>query len=99
MTREKKKKNGITQLVSSVLSKNDRGPVLSAIVVIDDPQGDGYTGGAVAAPIFAELAGYSVRQLHLAPFGDGTVVEQRIRSEPAVAQLTIESQATPESVQ
>ncbi len=79
--------------------ENDRGPVLSAIVVIDDPQGDSYTGGAVAAPIFAELAGYSVRQLHLAPFGDGTVVEQRIRSEPAVAQLTIESQATPESVQ
>ncbi len=79
--------------------ENDRGPVLSAIVVIDDPQGDSYTGGAVAAPIFAELAGYSVRQLHLAPFGDGTVVEQRIRSEPAVAQLTIESQATQESVQ
>ena len=79
--------------------ENDRGPVLSAIVVIDDPQGDSYTGGAVAAPIFAELAGYSVRQLHLAPFGDGTVVEQRIRSEPAVAQLTIEPQATPESVQ
>ena len=80
--------------------ENDQGPVLSAIVVIDDPQGDSYAGGSVAAPLFAELAGYSVRQLHLAPIGDGSVVEQRIRSDPAVAQLAIEPETeTPGSVQ
>ncbi|MCY3849494.1 MAG: penicillin-binding protein 2 [Acidimicrobiaceae bacterium] len=79
--------------------ENDQGPVLSAIVVIDDPQGENYTGGAVAAPIFAELAGYSVRQLHLAPFGEQTAVAQRIRSEPAVAPLAIEPHQGRESVQ
>ena len=65
--------------------ENDRGPVLSAVVVIDDPQGESYGGGSVAAPIFADLAGYSVRQLHLAPFGEQTVAAERIRAEPAVA--------------
>ncbi|MDE0701484.1 MAG: penicillin-binding protein 2 [Acidimicrobiaceae bacterium] len=79
--------------------ENDRGPVLSAIVVIDDPQGENYTGGAVAAPVFAELAGYSVRQLHLAPFGEQTVAAQRIRSDPAVAPLALEPQESQESVQ
>ncbi len=79
--------------------ENDQGPVLSAIVVIDDPQGENYTGGAVAAPVFAELAGYSVRQLHLAPFGEQTVAAQRIRSDPAVAPLAIESPDGQESVQ
>lgn len=65
--------------------ENNQGPVLSAIVVIDDPQGESYGGGSVAAPIFAELAGYSVRQLHLSPFGEQTVVAQRIRSDAAAA--------------
>ena len=79
--------------------ENDQGPVLSAIVVIDDPRGDSYGGGSVAAPIFAELAGYSVRQLHLAPLGDQTVVAQRVRAEPAVAPVAIAAQTTSESLQ
>lgn len=79
--------------------ENDQGPVLSAIVVVDDPQGENYTGGAVAAPLFAELAGYSVRQLHLAPFGEQTVAAERIRSDPAIAPVAIGPPAGQESVQ
>lgn len=79
--------------------ENDQGPVLSAIVVVDDPQGENYTGGAVAAPVFAELAGYSVRQLHLAPFGEQAVAAQRIRSEPAIASAAIEPPSTSEALQ
>ncbi len=79
--------------------ENDRGPVLSAIVVVDDPQGESYGGGSVAAPIFAELAGYSVRQLHLAPFGDHTVVAQRIRADPAVVPVAMAAQSDSETLQ
>ena len=79
--------------------ENDQGPVLSAIVVIDDPQGESYGGGSVAAPIFAELAGYSVRQLHLAPFGDQTVVAQRIRADPAAVPLAMVPASDSETLQ
>lgn len=79
--------------------ENDQGPVLSAVVVIDDPQGESYGGGSAAAPIFADLAGYSVRQLHLAPFGDQTVVAQRVRADPAVAPAAIAAPSDSETLQ
>ena len=79
--------------------ENGLGPVLSAVVVIDDPQGKSYGGGSVAAPIFAELAGYAVRQLHLAPFDDQTVVTQRIRADPAVVPVAMAAQSDPETLQ
>lgn len=72
--------------------ENDQGPVLSAIVLVDNPRGEKYGGGSVAAPLFAELSSYALQQLHLAPLNDGTVVEQRIRAEPAVAQAAVASQ-------
>ncbi len=79
--------------------ENDQGPVLSAIVVIDDPQGDNFHGGSIAAPVFAELAGYAARQLHLAPFGNEAVVEHRVRSLPAEAPIALEAQSSPGSIQ
>ena len=44
-----------------------RQPALAIIVVIDSPHGNGYTGGAVAAPIFRRIAEASLRQLGIAP--------------------------------
>jgi membrane peptidoglycan carboxypeptidase len=41
-------------------------PRLAIIVVVDEPQG-GHLGGAVAAPIFKEIAEPSLRYLHVAP--------------------------------
>jgi membrane peptidoglycan carboxypeptidase len=41
-------------------------PRLAIIVVIDEPQG-GHLGGAVAAPIFKEIAEQALRYLHVAP--------------------------------
>ncbi len=44
-----------------------RKPALTIIVVIDSPHGKGYTGGAVAAPIFKRIAEASLRHLGIAP--------------------------------
>ncbi len=44
-----------------------RRPALTIIVVIDSPHGKGYTGGAVAAPIFKRVAEASLRHLGVAP--------------------------------
>ena len=44
-----------------------RKPALTIIVVIDSPHGKGYTGGAVAAPIFKRVAEASLRHLGIAP--------------------------------
>ena len=41
-------------------------PRLAIIVIVDEPQG-GHLGGAVAAPIFKEIAEQALRYLHVAP--------------------------------
>lgn len=61
---------------------NDYGPQLSIIVIIDDPTTDRYGGGAVAAPAFAEIAAYAVRQLQIVPSTAGPTGE-RVRADPA----------------
>ncbi len=40
-------------------------PRLAVIVVVDDPAGGTYSGGRVAAPVFAEFARFAVRQLRI----------------------------------
>ena len=42
-------------------------PALSVVVVIDEPGGDAYYGGAVAAPVFADIVEGSLRVLGIAP--------------------------------
>ncbi|MEK9737590.1 MAG: penicillin-binding transpeptidase domain-containing protein, partial [Candidatus Nanopelagicales bacterium] len=42
-------------------------PALVIVVVIDDPRGDVYYGGDVAAPVFAEIAAGALRLLAIAP--------------------------------
>ena len=44
-----------------------RNPALTIIVLIDSPHGNGYTGGAVAAPIFKRIAEASMRHLGIGP--------------------------------
>ncbi len=62
---------------------NDLGPQLSVIVIVDDPQGS-TGGGAVAAPVFAEIAGYAVRQLRIPP-ASGADGGDRVRATAASA--------------
>ncbi len=42
-------------------------PALSVIVVIDEPSGGNYTGGAVAAPAFSKIASFGLRQFSVPP--------------------------------
>jgi membrane peptidoglycan carboxypeptidase len=44
-----------------------RKPALTIVVVIDSPHGNGYMGGAVAAPIFKRIAEASLRHLGIGP--------------------------------
>ena len=66
---------------------NDLGPQLSVLVIIDDPQGDSVGGGSVAAPVFADIAEYALRQLRVPP-ATGTGVGERVRAIPASAPST-----------
>ncbi|MBF5055284.1 penicillin-binding protein 3 [Alcanivorax sp. 521-1] len=42
-------------------------PRIAAVVVIDDPRGDAYYGGLVAAPVFSSIVGGVLRTLHVPP--------------------------------
>ncbi|MCY4256921.1 MAG: penicillin-binding protein 2 [bacterium] len=56
-------------------------PQLSMIVVIDEPQTNYYASGA-AAPLFAELASYSLQRLRIAPPVDYVTVVPRLGPAP-----------------
>ncbi len=66
---------------------NDLGPELSVMVIVDDPQ-EVTGGGSVAAPVFAEVAGYAVRQLRIPPSSDADSSE-RARAAPATASMEV----------
>jgi cell division protein FtsI (penicillin-binding protein 3) len=53
----------VSSFVGVVPAENPR---LAIIIVVDEPQG-GHLGGAVAAPIFHEIAEQALRYLHIAP--------------------------------
>ena len=44
-----------------------RKPALTILVVIDSPHGNGYTGGAVSAPVFRRIAEAALRYLGVGP--------------------------------
>ena len=48
-------------------------PRLSVVVVVDEPGGDAYYGGAVAAPVFSDIVEGSLRVLGIAPDGPETI--------------------------
>lgn len=59
---------------------NDDGPVLTITVVIDDAKGVRYSGGSAAAPLFADLADYSLRQLRIPPSSAAANPGERVRA-------------------
>lgn len=72
---------------------NDQGPQFSVFVMIDNPKGE-YYGGNVAAPVFAEIAAYTARQLQI-PQTAADVTTTAVRAEAAsvpVDTVPIESQ-------
>ena len=62
------------------------------LVVIDDPQGANFHGGTIAAPVFADLASYALRQLRIPPAAAGAPVEERVRA-AAAAPVPVEDAA------
>jgi cell division protein FtsI (penicillin-binding protein 3) len=42
-------------------------PRLAAVVVVDEPKGDEYYGGQVAAPLFSKIMAGALRLLDIAP--------------------------------
>lgn len=72
---------------------NDQGPQFSVFVMIDNPKGEFY-GGNVAAPVFAEIAAYTARQLQI-PQTAADVTTSAVRAEAAtvtVDTVPVESQ-------
>lgn len=53
-------------------------PKLIGVVVIDDPKGDKYFGGEVAAPVFSKIMGDSLRILNAAP--DAGTIHQDLQN-------------------
>jgi cell division protein FtsI (penicillin-binding protein 3) len=61
-------KNGVTQYQSTFVGMVPaEAPALSILVMIDEPYGGNYSGGAVAAPAFAKIASYGLRQFAVPP--------------------------------
>jgi cell division protein FtsI (penicillin-binding protein 3) len=57
--------NRYTAVFGGMVPAND--PRLVAVVVIDDPQGEQYNGGDIAAPVFARIAAGALRLLAVPP--------------------------------
>lgn len=72
----------LTTSFAGVVS-NDQGSQLSAVIVLDNPQIAGASGGGLAAPVFADLMGYAVRQLRVPPHADTTYTNDRVRAAAA----------------
>jgi cell division protein FtsI (penicillin-binding protein 3) len=60
-----------------------RKPRLTILVVIDSPHGNGYTGGAVSAPVFKRIAEASLTYLGIAPTINAPPPVLVAREEPA----------------
>lgn len=73
---------------------NDDGAALSIIVVIDNPRGVRTGGGEIAAPVFADIASYALRQLRIPPLSEAAASNTRVRAPAATAS---DAEADPES--
>lgn len=69
---------------------NDVGPQFSVLVMLDNPLGDHYGGGSVAAPVFAEIAAYTARQLRI-PASSAGVTTTAVRAAAAVSVPTADT--------
>ncbi len=59
---------------------NDLGAAFTVLVIIDNPRGDEFGGGDVAAPVFAEIASYTARQLRVTPIAEAQVDTGPVRA-------------------
>ena len=60
--------NGVTQYQATFVGMVPaEAPALSIVVMIDEPSGGNYYGGSVAAPAFAKIASYGLRQFGVPP--------------------------------
>ena len=55
-------------------------PRFVTVVVIDQPQGEAYGGGAAAAPVFSRVAEGALRLLNVAPVESEQVVAEKTRA-------------------
>lgn len=62
---------------------NDIGPAFTVLVIIDNPRGAAFGGGDVAAPVFADIASYTARQLRVTP-----VTGEQVESGPVRAPVS-----------
>jgi len=77
-------KNGQTQYESTFVGAVPaEAPALSVIVVIDEPSGGNYFGGAVAAPAFSKIASYGLQRFSVPPpVNDAAAVGAALASTP-----------------
>jgi cell division protein FtsI (penicillin-binding protein 3) len=80
-------KNGLTQYESTFVGAVPaEAPALSVIVVIDEPSGGNYYGGAVAAPAFSKIASYGLQRFSVPPpVTDGTAVGATLATTPVTS--------------
>ncbi|HET7220331.1 MAG TPA: penicillin-binding protein [Vicinamibacterales bacterium] len=75
-----------------------RKPALTIVVLIDSPHGNGYMGGAVAAPVFKRVAEASLRHLGIAPTVNAPppvlVAGRTAESEAVVTPISLRSART-----
>jgi membrane peptidoglycan carboxypeptidase len=69
-------------------------PRLVIMVIVDEPQG-GHLGGAVAAPIFKQIAEPALRYLHVPPTAP---IASKATTTPAVAKPAVNTKGTPAPV-
>ena len=62
-------------------------PRLVVVVVIDEPAGEEYYGGQVAAPVYAEIMERSMRVLGIAP-DDPALIRRRVDFGPPPSETT-----------
>ncbi|GAB4188002.1 MAG: penicillin-binding protein 2 [Wenzhouxiangellaceae bacterium] len=67
-------------------------PRLVCVVIINDPAGEAYYGGAVAAPVFAEVMSGALRLLNVPPDDLNVLMAQAADN---VAPVTVSSEQTP----
>ncbi len=63
---------------------NDAGPQFTVLVILDNPLGENYGGGSVAAPVFSEIASYTARQLRI-PAASAGVTTTAVRAAAATS--------------
>ena len=71
-------------------------PRLAVIVVVDEPQG-GHLGGAVAAPIFKEIAEQALRYLHVPPSVEPAVAAKATKAPLKAAGPAVDADDLPAS--